>query len=291
MGKLWFWVLVWGLPGAIRAQSFSLNSLFQPGLRTGSGLVASGGDTVGLGFGSVQVGGVAPVFGKLKLNIEDLEVSGHQTFFTATLGHRFVWSALPGTPSLSHALLGATHLRAGLRSGIWLYTLNLGVFGSGSRAIPLGFASAVRVQVRGLRKQNFFGLALVGVGGQVLPLPVLGLNRRLSRNWDLRMLVPTALTVARSMGSRHSMEIKLSGQFFQIPAPQEVWRYRQLQFSAGWRIKSRIWRLSAEAGIAFARNLKIGSFDQDLAPAPYASLVFNYNLGESKIGSQLFYAQ
>lgn len=286
----------------IFAQSFSLNSLFQTGFRASVWHTPPQNLPVRFGFSHAQLHLIVPVGGKTELDLKNFDIRGRQTFLNMTTGLRVPQTDLTeNTRYLYNFSAGFTHLRAGLQNGIWLYSGTVGTvqdLGLGKYSF-FGTLALAKIRIRGLRKQDIFGLGVAYFNNRFLPFPILGLNRRISENIDFRMLLPVQIIVASRLGKSVNLDFRLNSQVFATSVLQSSslnqeanWRYNQFQASLllGLKIapKTRLW---FEGGTGFGGQIWVKNSQEttyQMPLMPYVGLSLHTNFGRQLFGSQLF---
>ncbi len=285
------------------AQSFSLNSLFQTGFRASVWHTPAQNSPIRFGFSHAQIHLITPLGGKTELDLKNLDIRGRQTFLNITAGLRLPNTELTENQAyLYNFSAGFTHLRAGLQNGIWLYSATLGTvqdFGLNKHTL-FGTLALAKIRVRGLRKQDIFGLGLAYFNDRFLPFPILGLNRKLSESIDLRVLLPVQIILAYRLSKKANLDFRINSQVFAATVLQSPslanseanWRYNQLQASLilGFKIASKT-RLLLEGGTGFLNQLSVRSnvdFSHNFPLMPYFGVSLHTNFGKQLLGSQLF---
>ncbi len=285
------------------AQSFSLNSLFQTGFRASVWHTPPQNTPVQFGFSHAQVHLITPLGGKTELDLKNLDIRGHQTFLNVSAGLRLPNTELTENQRyLYNFSAGFTHLRAGLQNGIWLYSGTVGTvqdFGLNKHTL-FGTLALAKIRLRGLRKQDIFGLGVAYFNDRFLPFPILGLNRKLSENMDLRILLPVQVVLAYRLGKKVNLDLRINSQVFAATVLQSPslanreanWRYNQLQAGLilGFKIASKT-RLLFEGGTGFLSQLSVKNkldSNYNFPLMPYFGVSLHTNFGKQLLGSQLF---
>lgn len=290
------------------AQSFGLDWLFQPSLRVGGMYMPTqkNADSVYWGMAQSQIGFVLPIGGKASLDLvnfdlKKIDIKARQTFLNFSAGLRFPnTNVIAKQQSIANLGVGLTYLKAGLRNGLWLYTFNAGVVQNvedWNELNPFGLVAIAKVQIKGLRKQNIYGLGVGYFNERVLPIPIFGLNRKISKNWDFRMLLPMNIVFAHRFNKKVAMDLRLNTNIFQTQIFQsgltDTWQYRQVQLSALMKFKiKKGFKINTELGFAGGRRLNVKNDMTEskfnLKPTPYLGLSLNISLGTQLLGSDLF---
>ncbi len=295
---------------SLQAQSFGMSRFFRTGMRLTSYYLPEMNlnDSTTFGIHTMNCAFVIPVGGNLNLNLRELNVKFQQTFLTTNFGMRFIQTNLIDNQQLYNAALGITHVRASLKNGFWFYSANLGMIEDKNylhKVHPYFLGAFAKIKVQGLRKHTIFGVALTYNSGVFLPVPILGINRKLAKKWDINVLLPVEIALIYHPSKRLDINTKLyfstfdarTGNFmprFNLSDQIATMTYREIR--AGVRADYKIsgkYRLFLEAGTVGFRNLQFAQ-NQELSIeytpnfSPYAQLSFHLDFGKSPIGSQLF---
>jgi hypothetical protein len=286
------------------AQIPGLNAFFAPGMRAGvEVLPASGSDSLTLQ--RAYLGFIFPLGGKTKLSLRELEASHKQSFLTLNTGVRRITSPLLHVPAerVGNLTVGFTQVYARLGKGILFYTVNGGLLqNTGTKPNFFATAAFAKIKVKGLRKQNIYGFALAYSFGNVLPVPILGFNRKLGKKWDTHVLLPMSADISFKASKKLNFTAETSlknfrtyltlaqypvfdRQNFQLFFPQTV-------LHADWDFGKRT-QLRLTAGCAYAGAVR--TYEEKklldsrlLSPAPIFSAQVKIDLGKSLLSSQLF---
>ncbi|MCS6821680.1 MAG: hypothetical protein NZ551_07410 [Microscillaceae bacterium] len=289
------------------AQPFNLDWLFQAGMRLNMSILPKlNQDSTKFHFTQVQAGFILPLKGKANISLKELDINGYQNFLNIVAGQRQVSTHIaPENINVNNLSIGFTRLSASLRTGIWVYVANVGILNTAgtSQAVPFGVISAAKVKIRGLGNQNIFGGALAYFNNQVIPTPVIGINRKMSKKWNFRLLFPVSLTFSYLHNKKNTFDFRVNSQVFQtsvmVPVPntsdrlKERWQYRQFQVNSVWRYRvQRGWFFLGEVGIATSRRLTQGEnlreWNTNFQTAPYFTFSTTFNFGKELLGSQIF---
>ncbi|TAG92672.1 MAG: hypothetical protein EAZ20_02355 [Bacteroidetes bacterium] len=248
-------------------------------------------------------------------NFSKMDVGFRQTFLSINAGARFFDSNLTtNTKTFANISLGITHIRAGVRKGIWLYTGNIGTvqdIENTNEIRPFGIVGVANIQILGLKKQNIFGLAAAYTqAGRILPIPIIGLNRRLSSKWDLNLLLPVNIAFNYAWSNKKNLKFRINPQFFQVnlhnispnflPNPLQnnpiTLQSSQLEINTIFQYKyHKNLKFVVQAGGVFANQLSLQQdkkvyqkFNFDIFPQFLVG--FHFNLADGWIGPQMFMA-
>jgi hypothetical protein len=304
MKKALLFLFTFAVSQPISAQSFGLDWLFKPGVRASFLYIPkqSDKDSAHFGLSQVNLSFILPLGGKASLDLKALDLKARQTFLNIGTGIRLPQTNLSENQRrIYNFSLGITHLQVGLRNGIWLYTANAGMVQDAELLDKInlfGVVAFAKIRLRGLRKQDIYGFGVGYFNQSIIPFPILGLNRRLSKKWDFRLLLPVNLTLAYRASQKVGIDFSLNTNVFQtqvVPIENTTarWQYRQAQLDIVAHFKlGRQLRLSAETGLAVGRSLLIkqGAFKEALkfSPAPYFGVALRASLGKQLLGSDLF---
>lgn len=184
----------------VKAQDLSFNFLLNPSVRIGAEYlpvqeIVDNERSMQRYFANF----VIPVQSKfsiksLKINPPKFVLNVSQKFLTLNAGMRLIQADKIADPSPVYNLtVGITGLEAGLGKGIWFYTANTGIvqdIRENDRLHPFFTGAFGFIRFRGLRKQDIYGVAVGYQYGRVFPIPLLGLNRKVSKKTQLSLLLP-----------------------------------------------------------------------------------------------------
>lgn len=292
----------------IFSQHIGLNWLFQTGFRVGwqAQSPQNFSDSLQFSLQNFHVSAIIPLSGKANLDIKKLDFKAQQTFLTMQAGLRHTQlSQVAQKPNLYTLSIGLTHIRASIWNGFWLYYTNMGILrdleSSQNDAFFVG--AFAKIKVKGLRKQNIYGVALSYNFGNFLPIPLLGFNRKLSEKWDIHLLLPLQAAFLYRLSSKTDIRLQSQIQFFRVSVKSlENWTKNSSQLSfqeirTGILFRQKIAknrRLLAEVGWSDARSLDFWDKENQLVQKNrlngglYWSFSLQFDVGNSPIGSQLF---
>ncbi len=291
------------------AQRFGMSRFFRTGMRLTSYYSPSAtvNDSVKFGMQTMNVAFILPVGGNLELRLREFNIKFHQTFLTTNAGWRWINSDFIDKQQLYNFSIGLTHVRASLKNGFWFYSANLGMVEDRyylNEVHPYFLGALAKIRVQGLRKQTILGIALTYNSGTFLPIPILGINRKLHPKWDINVLLPIEFALIYDASKKINMNAKLyfsafdarTGSFtgqFRLSDQTARMSYSEIRSSIriDYKIKRR-YQLFVELGMVSLRNLQ---FQQDTTKlkytpnlAPFTQLSLHFDFGKSPIGSQLF---
>lgn len=214
-------------PSYFQAQSLSLPFLFKTGYRINY-LYLPEQNNVDIRYQMQQVQFQSMFSLKSKASLElanfnfsKMDVGFRQTFLSINAGVRFFDSNItPEIRTFGNLSLGLTHIRAGIRKGVWLYMANIGTvqdLNAINTIQPFGVVGVANIGILGLKKQNIFGAALAYTqAGRFLPVPIIGFNRQLSNKWDFNLLLPVSLAFNYQWNNKTNIRLRVNPQFFQV---------------------------------------------------------------------------
>ncbi|KAI9459580.1 hypothetical protein F5148DRAFT_1287109 [Russula earlei] len=150
-----------------------------------------------------------------------------------------------------------------------------------------------------------YGVAFTYAYGRPLPLPVLGMYKRISlgNKWSLSGVLPLSVQVTDHIDSKRQLAFSLrpSGNRFQFAnenvfattSPAVFMQLRQFQLAAVYTYKfSQYFSLGADAGLLFARKLKFTEQDDTktilsqitIKPGPSFKISLRYSLPHKRPG-------
>jgi hypothetical protein len=299
---------------SLLAQSLGLNWLFKPGMRFTTSFIPKQNvqDTINFGMMHFNTSLIIPVKGKAELNLGELNLRGSQTFLTVNAGTRFLQTELLGFQKLTHNFsFGITHLEANMKNGVWFYTVNMGVVESPEtfdKISPFFIGAAAKIVMRDFYNHNIYGVGITYNYDRLIPFPLFGINRQLSDNWKLSMMLPAYAELIYSKKEDFQFAIRTDFSTFRtgiIPAnerrlsPAQLrekasLQYRDVRLAASVRYapSNRI-RFLGQVGVAAFRSLRTfqgAEIIQSLVPpiAPFINLAVHINFGNAPLGSQIF---
>ena len=299
---------------AIFAQSLGLNWLFKPGMRFTTSFITKQNvqDTINFGAIHFNTSLIIPVKGKAELNLGELNLRGSQTFFTVNAGTRFLQTELLGFQKLTHNFsFGVTHLEASMKNGVWFYTVNMGVVESPetfNNISPFFIGAAAKIVMRDFYNHNIYGVGITYNYDRFIPFPLFGINRQLTDNWKLSMILPAYAELIYSKDEDFQFAIRTDFSTFRtgiIPPNERALtpaqarekaslQYRDVRLAGSVRYSpsSRV-RFLGQVGIATFRSLRTfqgAELMRSLVPpiAPFINVAIHINFGNAPLGSQIF---
>ena len=246
-------------------------------------------------FSSVRynVQGIVPIRGGagIKLhnfNLRKIDIEFNQMFLAFNLGYRVPEFSFEKDPQPLYTVAAAiTGIHASLRDKIWLYGVGIGGTETADnltvkRVKPYGMGGAERVKIAGLRTQWFYGGAVLFEPGRITPVPIVGVNTRITKNSQLMVAFPFLATYSHKVGKKTWAEVGLAtGGFnagYQLPefsAATARLAYRQGKgsFSLNYNPVKPI-QLSAEVGVTAFRNMKVMQAGEVLQKWPVGTSPF-----------------
>lgn len=301
--------LDWYRPAS--AQLLNLNRFFAPGLNLHAEWipVSQLADTSQFGVNRYNLQLIVPLKGDLSVKLRKPDLKVRQTFLAINAGFRqpsiTTASPLMATKNNIYTLSGAlTGISASFRDKIWLWSIGGGFTESDntfSHLKPYGLATVLRIRIKNLKTQYFYGGAISYTPSFLLPVPIAGLTTKLSSQDRLTLIFPVQANLNHSFSETFNTDIALGfGGFnsgYQTPIfgsnPIRL-NYRQIKLSAqaNYNPTKRV-QFSLELGIAAARNLtaKFGNTTlRDFTPKaqPFVGLNLYINLKGSILESRGF---
>lgn len=283
----------------IRAQlNVALNQLFKPNVRLRYQILPtqSWHDSVRLGYRQATLAGIIPLGGKADVKLKELKIQAHQTFLNVAIGGRQVeMTNLKENARLGNFSLGVTHVRGRVGKGVWLYSAQVG--GIANQAIQekrnfFGLGAIAKIQIKGLRKQNIYGVAIVIAQNNIIPVPIAGWNRKLGKRWDMALLLPIQANISYKAGKKTTLEWQNGFSAFAFPTEATQIQYFDVRSSLELTQKlHKNWQIIAEAGIIPFRRLKNIQTYQGVASSGFATLGIRFSLPQGWISSQMFEAE
>ncbi len=309
----------------LSGQSLSLPFLFKTGYRVNYLYVPEQAQNdVRYQMQQIQFQSMFSIKSKASLDLADfklskMDVGFRQTFLSINGGVRFFDSNIITNPrTFANISLGITHISAGIRKGVWLYTGNIGTVQdveNTNEIRPFGIVGVANIQILGLKKQNIFGVAVAYTqAGRLLPIPIIGLNRRLSDKWDLNLFIPVNISFNYNRNRKTTLKFRINPQFFQVNLNNTVPRFlpnvtnnipqnnaitlqnSQLEINTTLQYKyHKNLRLVAQIGGVFGNQLSLQQdkkvyekFNFDIFPQFLVGV--HFNLSDGWIGTQTFMA-
>ncbi len=308
---------------------------FKTGLRVQTSYTPIQNDsTLNLRMAHYQVQGIFSIKSKLSANLnadiklKDIGKKGafknifrksnigfKQSFIAFNVGMRVVEGNIfsdQNTHYWANANISYTNIKASLRGGVWVRTLQIGAVQDVHNLAdtrPFALVAIAKIYVKGLRKQNIFGLgAAYTPNGKILPIPIIGFNRRLAKKWDLNVLIPANIAVLYQANKNLLYRLRINAnslqtgatrllpitQNAQIRTPDRL-QYTQLEtnLSLQYKITKNLLLLVQGAylrgtNLNFSEN-KHFLYDAKLSKGFfYGSVGIHFNLKDGLFGSQMF---
>lgn len=304
-------------PHGSQAQSFGLEALFRPGLRMGATIspAVQVDDSINFQLSNYRMGLIVPIGGQLSLDIKDLKASAHQHFWTLNAGVRQVeLEGIVTDKSLYNFTTGVTGAFAGTGKGIWGYTANVGIvqsFSLSDEYNPFFIGGIAKIKIRGIHKQDYYGLLAVYSGARFFPLPIIGFRRKLFEGAHLNLLLPIQADIDYKPhkniqfvlrtgfgGFRTWMEVDSTAAIFDeqpLAREQAVLAFGNITSALEFRYRFNAnFKLILEGGYFAPARLSLRQDQQTehtvfSTPAvPYGRIAFRYNFGKAPINAQLF---
>jgi len=299
------------LNATTQAQSVGFTSLFRPGARIGVQYMPTDliNEDNAFGYRQVRTTLIVPLGGGASLDLKKLKASAQQSFLTFNTGLRQYELETVGLQTeVANFSLGFTGMKAsvGLGTGIWVYSVHAGFLQSleetGKRT-PFAMAALLKIKIKGVNRQNFFGGAVVYAGKQWFPIPLLGIRRKLAKKLHLTALFPVKLDISKKFSKTSRLSWLRTVNGFSAPLKGGVSNLQDQLFSFGSFRSSFIYqlRLSKSLRLLFegGANLfgKVQLYDEnrenklleyDAHFTPYAGITARFNFGKSLLGSQMF---
>ena len=315
MRKLFYTLALLALTSStVVGQTFGLASLFKPGMRVSGGFVPEVdlSDSLSMGFSGAAVTAVVPLKGDVSIDIKKLKASASAAFWT--IGARARMLTFNGTGDgvpenrLAYTFgTGVTGVTAGTGRGVWAYSVNIGLLqdpGVKSTYQPYAAAGLLRVKIKGVHRQNFFGVGAAWNGRTFIPVPILGARRKLAKGMHVTVLLPIQADITWKPVKKFEIDLwnrlaSFRTSFLYRPSVGEeedrMLNYRSLNTSLVAQYKfSGKFKLIAEGGYSYLRNLGFETTDkEDIVEytsnaVPYVRVSARLNFGSSPVASQLF---
>lgn len=299
--KLWIFFIFLLISTFSYAQGIDINRFFRTGLNVRAEYIPNTDlkDTTGnTGFSRYNAQLIIPLKGKVEASLKKLDITARQYFLTLNGGIRQVRNNnLPLQPNhnlytLSFAVAG---LQAGLRSKMWLYAFGGGITESASTLSnphPYGTAALLRVKIKGLSHQKFYGLAAVYSNSSIpfLIAPVWGINKKIASKTTLTLILPVQMQLTFKFSSKNNLAFLLTPGGYNGGVQDTVltrkvrlqYVYSHLKTSLTWNWKpNKNLRISTEAGFLLGRSVTLSylpnrsekpPFDEKLKASPVFSL-------------------
>lgn len=298
---------------------FDINRFFRTGLNLRAEYIPDADlkDTTGsIGFSRYNAQLIIPLKGKVEASWKKLDITAKQYFLTLNGGVRQVRNSknLPLEPNhnLYTASFAVAGLHAGLRSKMWLYAFGGGITESNktlNKMHPYATAAALRVKIKGLNHQKFYGLAAVYSNSSIpfLIAPVWGLNKKIADNTTLTLILPVQAQITYKFNSKNNISFLLTPGGYNGGVKDTTlthskvrlqYIYSHIKSSLTWNWKpNKNVRISTEAGLLFGRSVTLSylpdrsketPFDQKLKASPVFSLNVYTNITNKFLDSSDF---
>lgn len=290
----------------------ALNQIFKPNIRLRYQFspTTAWADSTRLGYQQIGIASIIPLGGNAEVKLKELKIQAHQTFLNLALGGRQVEiSHLREKVGLGNATLGITHVRGRVGKGVWVYSGQVGFLGN--RAIRdrrniFGLLAVAKVQIKGLRKQNIYGVGVAFSPVGILPVPIVGWNRKLGKRWDMSLLLPVQANISYKVGKKGTLEWQNTFATLAFPTdstslryalPAVQWaQYVDVRTSLEYSQKiNKSWQIVGEVGFIPYRSLQWNNQDrrqiqafQGFAVGSFATLGIRLNLPQGWLSSQMF---
>lgn len=286
------------------SQSLNLGFLFKPGVTVGGEYTApaSFNDTSEFQISKYRTQLTLPLKTKLGINLKKLDLKMSQTFLTVNTSMR--------QPNFSNSTLqnqgiytistGITHLSAGIRNGVWLYSGNIYMSessktkGSKPQINALGYFA--KIKLNNLKFIYFYGAAGVYNFGRFIPVPIAGFTTKLNKKWRFTAVLPVQIKLTYKIKKGHSLDFGSTFSGFNAVYRDQndvFMNYRQLKNHVILNSKvAKQFNLSVETGLSAWRNISFqdkdkNSVDFNVKPAFYTSISLNYTFGKSLLDMKL----
>jgi len=200
----------------LKGQKLGTSWLYRPGVRMHYEQLLP--HTTNQQATEMEVAYIVPLKGKVEVDVSKLKFRVNQHFLQAggTYNSLDYTNQIPA--SNINVKLGLSGMRSGLVTGVWVYALQ-GQMSQTEDFDPVytGYAGVAKVRIRGVFKQDIFGLGVIYTGRKFFPVPLLGFRRKLAKHLKLNVLLPS--------------KVELSYH------PTKSWWFL---LRSGW--KSRVWR-------------------------------------------------
>jgi hypothetical protein len=306
------WLII-GHISMVQAQlNIALNQIFKPNIRLRYQFMPTTqwADSTQLGYQQIGLASIIPLGGNAEVKLKELKVQAHQTFLNIAIGGRQVEiSHLRENIRLGNGTLGITHVRGRVGKGVWVYSGQVGFLADRTitdRRNVFGLGAVAKVQIKGLRKQNIYGVAVAFSPVGILPVPILGWNRKLAKRWDLSILLPVQANISYKAGKKTTFEWQNTFNALAFPIHPQNLRYDlpTAQFAQYLDVRSSIeltqkinrnWHLVGELGCTPYRRLQWNNADRKTiqsfsggALGVFATIGIRLNLPQGWLSSQMF---
>ncbi len=308
------------------SQGLDIPFLFKTGFRTQASFTPiQGEDNFNMNITHYQLQGIFSLKSRVEADVDLLklkfDVGLKQNFFTFNTGLRVVQSDFfpeKNTNYWGNLTLGYTSIKAGLKNGIWVRTIQAGAVQDVDdleNARPFVLGAIAKVFVMGLRKQNIFGLGVAYTPqGKIFPVPIIGFNRRISEKWDMNLLIPANIAFIWKPNNKFRFRFRVNPNALQVGSknlpifqnPNQNLQFTQsnrmqfttLELNLGIQYQlSKNIRMIAQAGCLFGSNINFRENNTKLGEVklrdnfiPQITAGFHFNLKDGLFGSQMFMA-
>ncbi|PJA08405.1 MAG: hypothetical protein COX70_03730 [Flavobacteriales bacterium CG_4_10_14_0_2_um_filter_32_8] len=290
------------------AQSFRVESLFGPGLTVGVDYLfpSATDDSTNFTLTKYKVQFVKPLRTKLGVDLKDFDIKKAD----AKASQIFLATKFSvAQPNMSHnnyfeniykGELEVTGITASIRNGIWVYAANLYAEES-ALSVQQSFTPNLRVYTAYVSVKNFKFIYFYGIGmvinqGKIYPLPIGGFRKKINNKLSGELIIPAHIKLAYKLNKKMSCDlagyysginaIYREGSAFQKNDKTLNLRMLKTYLALNTNI-AKHYKLKTEVGIAYSQEIDALSsdFSQDMSTAPYISLSFNYDFGNSIFGN------
>jgi len=287
----------------VSSQSLNLGFLFKPGVTLGGEYTAPAAlnDSTDFQINKYRAQLTLPLKTKIGVDLKKLDLKASQTFlmFNTSVREPSFTNSLIEKQSIYTISTGITHLTAGIRNGVWLYSGNI-YMSESAKTIGIkpqinGLGYIARIRIPSINFIYFYGAAAVYNFGRPLAIPIAGFRYKFDKKWVLTMVLPVQAKLAYKIKKGHNIAIgtTLSG-FNAIYRDQNdvLMNYRQLKNHLIFNstISDKI-NLSIEGGLSAWRNIEFrtndNSTDYNIKSALYGSISLNYTFGKSLLDMKL----
>ena len=253
--------------------------------------------------------------GSFKNIFKKSDIGFKQSFIAFNAGMRVVEGNIfsdKNTHYWANANISYTNIKASLRGGVWVRTLQVGAVQDVDNlqdTRPFALAAVAKIFVKGLRKQNIFGLGIAYTpNGKILPIPIIGFNRRLAKKWDINVLIPANIAVLYQANKNLLYRLRINANSLQtgvtrlLPITQNAQLrtpnrldYTQLETNLSVQYKfTKNLLLLVQGAYLIGTNLNFSHDNHFLYDAKlskgffYGSMGLHFNLKDGLFGSQTF---
>ncbi|MGB0524398.1 MAG: DUF6268 family outer membrane beta-barrel protein [Flammeovirgaceae bacterium] len=291
------------------AQYVGLTSLFRPGARVGvqympTDLVEK---EVPFGYSQLRSTLIIPMGGAANLDLKKLKASARQQFLTFNFGARQYELGNQGTKrEVGNFSLGFTGVSLSTNSGIWAYTVHAGILNDFAiqEQQPFAMAAVMKIKIKGLNRQDFFGGGLIYAGKRLFPVPLIGIRRKLAKKLHITAIFPVQIDLSKKLSKRTRLSwlntwngFSTNMEYVTNGSPQNaLFAFSALRSSLifQWKLSNNL-RLMLEGGMNTWSNVRVFDsnrdnewVDADANFTPYVGVTARFNFGKSLVGSQLF---